>query len=706
MDMKLALHSKSFAVIATFSLISTFQMQAHADIESDEYAFLSQVAFSPAQMEQSILDTPGAVTVISAKQITDLGLRSLADVIRLVPGFSATQGPFFGINRGPNYPTARRLQVLVDGVSEVNALVGIVRYENLPVAIENIERIEVIRSQSSATYGANAFFGAINIVTKNPYDVVGTGLSGYSTSNGNEWAGYARQSNVIGNTGLSLEYKQSLFDHYESYEDSDAERFDDQKSQFAKIRSLTRTASGDTLDLAVAGTIVTTEHDLGQSAYGLNYPVASMDTLLTSVNYTTTTRNHVISLTGSANDKDWDYRWDTCAPKAFYLPELGELYRDNPALVNAILGGGSVPPATLDELMRAYGIITTLTSDPESSLNVCGETAIDYHHRTYTGGISDIWQASDAIRVSSYLQFDYRWMESATYGNGKTTLQKSKFFSNAEFKPVDNATINAGVFIESLGYEFSNPQFSPRVGLTYHLDRKNTLKVVHSQGKRLIDGIEIIDYNQVPTYFSEPVYGSNTQSAFITYAPLYQDENHVETITSTEVNYYFIDDAFEFELRYFVESLKDNLNYQDLANIPITDFDRDGVDIAMKVRLSNLTIGGSVFYLRSNSNNQDAYNEYDFTGGSVYAIKPISHGLLLSVAYYATSPIAFTTGETLANTSRFDIRLAKSMGPVELEAMIRQHHDEYNYGEYTAGQPDSGEREDATELLIGINAKF
>jgi iron complex outermembrane receptor protein len=705
MDMKLDF-IKLFLATTTLTTSCITPLFAQTDIESDEYAFLSQTAFSPAQMEQSVLDAPGAVTIVSAKQISDLGLKTLADVIRLVPGFSTTQGPFFGINRGPNYPTARRLQVLVDGVSEVNPLVGIVRYENLPVAIENIERIEVIRSQSSATYGANAFYGAINIVTKNPYDVVGTGLYGYSTSSGNEWAGYARQSNVVGNTGLSLEYRQSFFDHYDTYEDSDAKRHDDQKSQFAKIRSLTRTSSGDTLDLAVAGTIVTTEHDLGQSAYGLDYPVASMDTLLTSMNYTTTTQNHIISLTGSANDKDWDYRWPTCAPKAFYYPELGELYRDNSALVNAMLGGGSIPSATLDELIRAYEISNAISNDPESFTEVCGETAIEYHHRTYIGGISDIWQASEDVRVSSYLQMDYRWMESTTYGNGKTTLKKSKFFTNAEFKPSDNATINGGVFVESLGHEFSNPQFSPRVSFTFHFDHRNAVKVVHSQGKRLIDGIEVIDYNQVPTYFSEAVYGSNTQSAFITYFPLYQDEDHVETITSTEVNYYYVAQNFELEARYFVEALKDILNYQDLANIPITDFDRDGIDLALKARVSELTIGGSVFYLNSDSSEEADYNDYEFTGGSIYVIKPFSRGILLSAGYYATSPIAFATGETLANSSRFDIRLAKSMGPVELEAMVRQHHDDYNYGEYTAGQPDSGKRGDATELLIGINAKL
>lgn len=689
-------------IMSIFSPIAAF---AEPQME-DDYTFLEAKVFAPAMMEQTVTDTPGAVTVITASQIKDLGLRTLADVMKLVPGFSSSQGPFFGINRGPNYPTARRLQVLIDGVSEVNPLVGIVRWENVPVAIENIERIEVIRSQASATFGANAFYGAINIITKNPFDVVGSTLSAYSTTEGNEWAGYARQSNSFGNTAVQLEYRKSFFDHYATYDDNDAERHDDQEIQFAKIRTLTRTNSGDKFGVTIAGTTADTEHDLGQSVYGLNYPVASMDTLLTSFDYSINAENHLISVSGSANDKDWDYHWDICAPKAFFYPALGELYRENPALVVAVLSGGPLPSATPSQLLQAFNIFNDLAADPESFTDVCGETAIDYHHRTYTGTISDIWQASDNIRVSSYMQFDYRWMESATYGNGKTTLQKSKLFTNAEFTPTESATINIGVFVESLGYEFSNPELSPRVGITLHLDKENSIKIIHSQGKRLIDGIEVIDYNQAPTYFSDPVYGSTTQSAFLTYSPIYQDRDHVETITSSEINYYFISKSFELEARYYVEDLKDILNFQDLTNIPTTDFQRDGVDLAVKFNISDFVIGSSIFYMNSSSNQKDAYNDFDFTGGSIFAIKPLPFNMLGSVGYYATSPIAFSTGETIANNTRFDLRLAKRIESLEIEAMLRRHNDGYNYGTYTGGSPDSGKREHKTELLLGISASI
>lgn len=682
--------------------ISAFSM---SESESD-YSFLNTKVFAPALMDQSITDTPGAVTVITSAQIQDLGLKSLADVMKLVPGFSISHGPFYGINRGPNYPTARRLQVLIDGISEVNPLVGIVRWENIPVAIENIERVEVLRSQASATYGANAFYGAINIITKNPLDVIGTTFSGYSTTDGKEWSGFARHASNLGRTSVMFEYRNSYFDHYDTFDDSNSERHDDQSIQFAKMRTLTRTSSGDKIGFSIAGTSAETHHDLGQTIYGIDYPIAKMDTMLASFDYSITTENHVISMNGSANDKDWDYHWNVCAPKAFFYPKLGELYRENPDLILSVLSGSIPREATISQISRAYEIYSELSVDPDSFSNVCGRTEIDYHHRTYTGSLSDLWQISETIRLSSYLQFDYRWIDSVTYGNGKTTLKKSKFFTNAEIVPSDMATINIGMFVESIGYDFANPQISPRVGITFHLDDKSSVKYVFSIGKRLIDGIEIIDYNQAPTYFDTPVYGSRMQSAFLTYSPLYQDRDHVETITSNEINYYYADGSIEFEARYYTEHLTDILNYQDLISIPNTDFFREGLEFAFNLAISDATLGGSIFYMNSSSNQKEAYNDFNYTGGSIYIVKPLPLGLLGSIGYYSTSPISFSTGETIANNSRLDFRIARKFGICDLEVMLRQQNDGYNYGSYTGGSPDSGKRDSNTELLVGINASF
>jgi iron complex outermembrane receptor protein len=66
---------------------------------------------------------------------------------------------------------ARRMQVLVDGRSVFLPTIGGVRWDALPLDIEDIERIEVARGPNAATYGANAFTGIINIITRHVADV-------------------------------------------------------------------------------------------------------------------------------------------------------------------------------------------------------------------------------------------------------------------------------------------------------------------------------------------------------------------------------------------------------------------------------------------------------------------------------------------------------------------------------------------------------
>jgi iron complex outermembrane recepter protein len=59
-----------------------------------------------------------------------------------------------------------RMQVLVDGRSVYNSLIGSVEWNDIPLLLEDIERIEVVRGPNAATFGANAFMGVINIITR------------------------------------------------------------------------------------------------------------------------------------------------------------------------------------------------------------------------------------------------------------------------------------------------------------------------------------------------------------------------------------------------------------------------------------------------------------------------------------------------------------------------------------------------------------
>ena len=60
------------------------------------------------------------------------------------------------------------MQVMINGRSVYSPLFGGVNWSELPIAIADIERIEVTRGPNAASYGANAFVGAINIITQYP----------------------------------------------------------------------------------------------------------------------------------------------------------------------------------------------------------------------------------------------------------------------------------------------------------------------------------------------------------------------------------------------------------------------------------------------------------------------------------------------------------------------------------------------------------
>ncbi len=126
---------------------------------------------SKSLMKQS--EAPSIVTVITRSMIQALGSRSVAEAIRDVPGFYLIDDHVTsniavrGINAGPN-SWRRIIKVMVDGHPVTDYSTGGTFLGPELIPIEVVESIEVIRGAGSALYGANAFLGVINIVTKKP----------------------------------------------------------------------------------------------------------------------------------------------------------------------------------------------------------------------------------------------------------------------------------------------------------------------------------------------------------------------------------------------------------------------------------------------------------------------------------------------------------------------------------------------------------
>jgi iron complex outermembrane receptor protein len=103
--------------------------------------------------------------------------------MKLVPGFLVTHADGNGANplavyHGDFDTLYRRMQVFIDGRSVFSSLlVGSTSHGLMGVILDDIDYIEVHRGPNSASYGANAFYGVINIVTRHAEDTQGVMLS-------------------------------------------------------------------------------------------------------------------------------------------------------------------------------------------------------------------------------------------------------------------------------------------------------------------------------------------------------------------------------------------------------------------------------------------------------------------------------------------------------------------------------------------------
>ncbi|MCL4759155.1 MAG: TonB-dependent receptor [Rhodocyclaceae bacterium] len=121
---------------------------------------------------------PAVTTVITAEDIAATGATDLDEVLATVPGFhvSRTPGVF-----APHY-TVRgitgsynpHLLMLVNGIPMTTVFSGDRGNVWGGLPLENVARIEVIRGPGSAVYGADAFAGVVNIITKTASDIDGT----------------------------------------------------------------------------------------------------------------------------------------------------------------------------------------------------------------------------------------------------------------------------------------------------------------------------------------------------------------------------------------------------------------------------------------------------------------------------------------------------------------------------------------------------
>lgn len=135
---------------------------------------------SVSKKTQPVTNAAAAIFVITQENIRRSGVTSIAEALRMAPGVQVARidsNKWAVTSRGFNGRFANKLLVLMDGRSLYTPFFIGVYWEVQDTALEDIDRIEVIRGPGAALWGSNAVNGVINIITKTAENTQGVLLS-------------------------------------------------------------------------------------------------------------------------------------------------------------------------------------------------------------------------------------------------------------------------------------------------------------------------------------------------------------------------------------------------------------------------------------------------------------------------------------------------------------------------------------------------
>ena len=620
-----------------------------------------------SRLRQPKARTPGTVTILEGDMLRALGVLNLWDAFRLVPGmtvgYTGSNNPVVTYH-GTVAVEQRRLQVLVDGRSYYNASLADVDWNNMPVPIQEIERIEVTRGPNAATYGANSFLAVINIETRSPQDTHGIharaaqGLRGddgyrdYYGSAGGRNAGtdWRLSANMRRTDGFDYRSERELGD------DGSSSRLDERKDArdgfdllSLNLSTQSELTAQDEISIRAGYHDVFEEEDPTELASFR----PSDDPDITGEDWYGSLRwdhrvstNHFFHVKAYYQSRNRRQSWRANIDERIF-PDLAEL--------------------PVDELQA------DLNDDLKDQ-----RTHVEFQE-------TRIWSPrSRAVYGASYREERY---ESDTFFNGTESSNHVQVFANLERGLTSWLTANVGAMWEDDSDH--GTFFSPRGAANIHLTPNQTLRLVFSKAHRLPDAFEskrdwqYRPANVSPEQFAEEFEGERQGPRVSASNPEDQDSNNEvrdlgsESIISREISYLVQQrrgqSVYQAEARIFRDSLSNllsgrtNIDNWDLENA--VDITQKGFELEASADLPRNMLRISYAYLDSDSEysgepGRDPEDKARFQrleqrmnarhSGSLAWIHRLTDDATGSMAYYVTDSLRDRRFE------RLDLRLAKS----------------------------------------------
>ncbi|MFC1716481.1 TonB-dependent receptor plug domain-containing protein [Candidatus Poribacteria bacterium] len=250
-------HTNTILVLLCFgSLMTSLTVRADdAALPKRELLLLQEipVVTTPAKVEQTMLESPSTITVLTKEDIRRYGITSFSDILRNVPGVDVISASHTDRNigiRGSSQFVPSTILSFVDGLPAYLDLYGTTPWESLPVSIDEIKKIEIVRGPGSALYGANAFSGIINIVTDPALAAVGVRVATRVDK-----FGRLSGSIIHGSEAGNLGYKTSAeWNRISGWDDRDTD-----VGESKKLKGYLKYAIDDRSDIHLTGGVQETE---------------------------------------------------------------------------------------------------------------------------------------------------------------------------------------------------------------------------------------------------------------------------------------------------------------------------------------------------------------------------------------------------------------------------------------------------------------
>ena len=431
-------------------------LAAAAPDEAPYFADLPIVA-SVSRLPQRLEDASASVTVIDRDMIKASGARDVNDVFRLVPGFQtypnntdAARVTYHGLTDEDFSP---RVQVLIDGRSQYSPLFrNGVNWATLPVALEDIERIEVVRGSNAVSYGSNAFLGVINIITVDPVLVRGVSV-GVNRGNQGVRDTTLRAGGRLGEAGdFRLTYQAKNDDGFEDqfdWQDSFRSRLVNVRADFwLSPQDQLQLSAGHVEARTMQGRLAKDDNDVLTGGENPANPMRDFDQ---SDSYMQLFWRRAMS---ASSDLQLRYAYVEDRGSEAHVERLDDLeWNGEDDLLYHIDQFGDL--GTRHELEAQH----TFSPSPAARL---------------------VWGAGyrvDSLRSDTYL-----------YRQGTVRRRVGRVFGNLEWKPADWFTGNAGAASE---YDsLAGRNISPRMSASFHLTPDDTLRFGASRAHRTASTVD------------------------------------------------------------------------------------------------------------------------------------------------------------------------------------------------------------------------